>query len=206
MNASEYHARRATIEDLPTLQFLWGNMGLPGLELQHRLTEFQLLVNREGGLLGAWGFEHAGREGRIHSEVFSDFGFADHFRPLLWERVQMLALNHSVTRVWTQETAPFYTHNGFQEATVSEVGELPPAWQAMPGRWRWLRVREDFNPAAVEQQMAALFAPERAQTAALARRAQSLRHLATFLAVAFALFVIGTAIYLVVNNPKLFGR
>jgi len=206
VNAAEYRVRRATIEDLPTLQYLWGTMGLPAWELQNHLTEFQLVVNAEGGVLGTVGFQSAGREGRIHSEVFSDFGYADHFRPLLWERVQMLALNHSVTRVWTQETAPFYTHNGFEAAKPETVGELPPEWQAMPGRWLWLRLREDFSPQQVEAQMEILRAPERAQTEALTRRARLLKNIATFLAILLALFVMAAAIYMIAKNPSAFGR
>jgi N-acetylglutamate synthase-like GNAT family acetyltransferase len=206
VNNAEYRVRRATIEDLPALQYLWQMLGLPAAELQNRLTEFQLVVNQQDGVLGGVGFHCAGHEGQIHSEVFSDFGFADHLRPLLWERVQMLALNHSVSRVWTQETAPFYTHNGFQAASVTDVSQLPAEWQALPGRWLWLRLREDFSPQQVEAQMEILMAPERAQTEALAHRAKLVKNLATFLAVLLALFVVGAAIYMVTKNPAAFGR
>jgi hypothetical protein len=181
-------------------------MGLPAAELQNRLTEFQLVVDQAGGVLGGVGFHCEGREGRIHSEVFSDFGFADHFRPLLWDRLQMVALNHSVTRVWTQETAPFYTHNGFQTATPAELSEMPGAWQALPGRWLYLRLREDFSPQQIEMAMETLMAEERAQTESLSRRARWVKNLATILAVLLALFVIGAAIYMVTRNPAAFGR
>jgi N-acetylglutamate synthase-like GNAT family acetyltransferase len=206
VNAAEYRVRRATIEDLPTLHYLWATMGLPAAELQHRLTEFQLVVDAQGGLLGGLGFELAGRDGRLHSEVFSDFGYADHFRPLLLERVQKLALSHSVSRVWIQETAPFYPHNGFQAATAEDLHTLPPTWQALPGRWLWQRLREEPNPAQVEQQLEALMAHERAQTEALARRARTVKQLATMLALILAFFVIATAVYMISKNPAAFGR
>jgi N-acetylglutamate synthase-like GNAT family acetyltransferase len=94
---SGYHVRRATIEDLPALLSMWQSLSLPTAELQHRLTEFQVLES-PSGLLGAVGFEIIGREGRIHGEAFSDFGFADHFRPELWERLQAVARSKGVVR------------------------------------------------------------------------------------------------------------
>jgi N-acetylglutamate synthase-like GNAT family acetyltransferase len=206
MNPAEYRVRRATIEDLPALQYLWQALGLPAGELQHRLTEFQLVVDPQGGVLGGVGFHCEGREGCLHSEVFSDFGFADHFRPLLWDRVQMLALNHNVTRVWTQETSPFYTHNGFQPATPEDLSQLPTSWQAPPGRWLGLRLREEVSPQLVEQQMETLMADEREQTESLSRHAKWVKNFATFLAVLLAMFVVAAAIYMVVKNPAAFGR
>lgn len=206
MNSAPYRVRRATIEDLPALHYLWQSLGLPAVELQHRLTEFQLVVDPQGGVLGGIGFELAGREGRIHSEVFSDFGFADHFRPLLWGRVQMLALNHSVTRIWTQETAPFYPGNGFHEAAAPDLESLPGGWRDLAGRWLCQRLREDPNPAKVEQQLEALMVQERAQTEAIARQARWVKHLATFLAVLLALFVLAAAAYMLSRNPSLLGQ
>lgn len=206
MNTAEYSVRRATIEDLPALHYLWQSLQLPGAELQHRLTEFQVVVDERGGVLGAVGLQCVGREGHIHSEVFSDFGFADHLRPLLWERLQRVALNHNVTRVWTQESSPFYTHNGFEPATSEDLGQLPPGWQASPGRWLGLRLREEVSPQLVEAQMETLMAEERAQTESLARRAKWVKNLATFLAVLLAMFVIAAAIYMVSKNPGAFGR
>ena len=205
MNQSEYQVRRATIEDLPALQYLWRSWGLPAAELQHRLTEFQVVVNAEGGLLGAVGFECVGREGRLYGEVFSDCGFADYFRPMFWDRVQLLAVNHAVTRVWTQETAPFYTHNGFQAASTTEAAQLPAGWQGQAGNWLWVRLREDLNPQQVEKQMEVLMAHERGQTESIARQAGIVKKLATFLAFLLAVFVLGAAAYMLSKDRGLLG-
>src|SRR5438046_7014520 len=53
MNASELTVRRATVDDLNGLKQLWERARLQVLDLERRLTEFQLLVSNESDLLGA---------------------------------------------------------------------------------------------------------------------------------------------------------
>src|ERR1051325_4145281 len=108
MTAAANRVRRATLDDLGTLKPLWTSMRLPAAELEKRLTEFQVIEGPDGKIIGAIGFQLADRAARIHSEAFSDFGFADAARAAFWERVQNLASNHGVFRLWTQENAPFW--------------------------------------------------------------------------------------------------
>ena len=197
--------RRATIEDLPGLQVMWQALALPVAELQNRLTEFQVIAT-PGGLLGAVGFEVEGQDGRVHSEVFSDFGFADHFRPLLWERIEALATSHNVTRIWTLETSPFWKRNGLRPANAALLKTLPAVWTSLTGNWLCIELRERADQAKIEEQLAALRAAERERTARLARQGQWIKRLATLAAVILAIFVVVVLAYLFKHNSRLLGR
>src|SRR5947207_14554276 len=94
--------RRATVDDIPKLNTLWRQENLPCQDLEGRFKEFQVIENGSGGIAGAVGLQVSGQEGRLHSEVFEDFGQADTLRRSLWERVRTVAQNHGLVRVWTQ--------------------------------------------------------------------------------------------------------
>ena len=104
MNPTEFRVRRATIEDLPDLTALWQSMNLPVNGLDRRLTEFQVATDAAGKIVGAVGLQLVGKQGLVHSEGFTDFGVTDIVRPMLWERLQMVAANHGIVRAWTKET------------------------------------------------------------------------------------------------------
>src|SRR5437763_4648115 len=116
MDSSNYRVRRATLDDLPQLTGLWQAMHFPSEELAKRVTEFQVAESAEGKLLGAVGLQIAERQGRVHSEAFTDFSLAEQLRPLLWERLHAVATNHGLLRLWTQEQAPFWNHCGLLKA------------------------------------------------------------------------------------------
>src|SRR5215471_6744342 len=116
MSSSQLQVRRATLDDLNQLIALWNGMQFPLEELSKRVTDFQVAVNPEGGLAGAVGLQIAERQGRVYNEAFADFAWADHIRPMLWERIQAVALNQGLLRLWTQETAPFWSHCGMVPA------------------------------------------------------------------------------------------
>ncbi len=202
---SGYRIRRATIDDLPGLRAMWQALALPAAELQNRLTEFQVIAT-PAGLLGAVGFEIAGQDGRVHSEVFSDFGYADHFRPLLWERLEALAGSHSVIRIWTLETSPFWKRNGLRPADTNLLRALPAAWAALTGNWLCIQLREQLDEKKIEQQLAAYRAAERERTARVASQGQWIKRLALLAAVVLAIFVIVAVAYLLKHNSRLLGR
>ena len=55
MNFPAYTMRRATVDDLGGLKLLWERARFQVLDLEKRLTEFQLVVSNEGDLIGAIG-------------------------------------------------------------------------------------------------------------------------------------------------------
>src|SRR5947207_1815499 len=108
-----YQVRRATVDDLPQLIVLRKAAHLPATDLEKRFTEFQVVENAEGKLAAAIGLQISQQQGLLHSEMVLDFSLADKLRPRLWERVEKVAANHGLFRVWTQETAPYWKQTGF---------------------------------------------------------------------------------------------
>ncbi len=125
MSSKSYQIRRATVEDLGPLKALWSSMSFSAADLKNRLTEFQVATDASGKFIGAIGFQINQRHGLIHSEAYPDFALADAVRPLLWGRIQALAMNHGLARLWTRENAPFWSHIGLQPADAS-------TWNASP--------------------------------------------------------------------------
>src|SRR6476620_4495932 len=107
MEPSNCRVRRATLDDLPQLTAFWQGMQLPIPELSKRITEFQVVEGPDAKIIGMIGLQVAEKQARIHSESFADFAQADQLRPLLWDRIQSVARNHGLLRLWTREKAPF---------------------------------------------------------------------------------------------------
>ncbi|HEX7570845.1 MAG TPA: hypothetical protein VF492_10100, partial [Verrucomicrobiae bacterium] len=180
------HIRRATVDDLPALKSLWLAARLPADELEARLTEFQV-VEAGGVFAGALGLQIVRQHARLHSEDYADFSVADAARELFLERLQKLAANHGVFRVWTQETSPFWTRWGFQPANTETLARLPEEWKNLEGRWLTLELKNaDAINAALGNQFAGFMDTEKKQTAQVADRARKLR---LFITIAgFAIF------------------
>ena len=140
MNPTSYRVRRATVDNFEALKALWTSMNFPAADLEKRLTEFQVAEDENGNIVGAIGFQFLDRQGLIYNEAFADFSVADQVRPLLWTRIQSLAMNHGVARLWTRENAPFWTHSGLQPAKPEMLERLPEAWDRSAPGWLTLRL------------------------------------------------------------------
>ncbi len=193
--------RRATVDDLPALQSFWLAARLPTNELEGRLTEFQI-VEAGGIFAGAVGMQIVRQNLRFYAEDFADFSLADAARELLWERIQTLAANHGVFRVWTQETSPFWTRWGFQPANTEILERLPDEWKTLEGRWLTLELKnEDVIKAALGNQFASFMATEKKQAAAVAARAKKIQTVFTVLFFAIGILCFAIAFYLLLHHP-----
>jgi N-acetylglutamate synthase-like GNAT family acetyltransferase len=202
-----YRVRRATLEDIGQLTALWKSMTFPADDLARRITEFQVAESPEGHVLGALGLQIAERQGLIHSEGFSDFALADHLRPLLWERVQSLATNHGLWRLWTLEQAPFWKHCGLLEADAEALEKLPLLWRRPASAWRTVKLKEDVqNVVSADKEFAMFMESEKARTSRSLQQAKALKVIATLIAFILLFLVMAGAFYLIRNNPHLFGR
>ena len=194
--------RRATVDDLPALKALWTAANLPAAELESRLTEFQVIVN-DKQFAGAFAVQIARQHLRFYAEDFVDFAVADAARELFWERIQPLAANHGVFRVWTQETSPFWTHWGFQPATAETLEHLPQEWKGFEGKWLTLKLK---NEEAIKIALGDLFSSfmneEKKQTAAVAARARKLKTFLTVFFFGIAAVCFAVLIYLVTHRPS----
>ncbi len=206
MSSPEYTLRRATVDDLIGLKQLWERAHLQVLDLEKRLTEFQLIVTETGDLIGALGLHLEGKQGKIHSEAFTPSENQDHdkFRQQLWERVQTIARNHGLVRLWTQEGAPFWTQRGFQEAGAETVTKLPAGFGDSSKNWLTLQLKEE-NPAVVsiEKEFEVFQAAERDSAEKLIQQAKVLRYVA-YVILAIVLLVGGFFLLQVfMKNPDL---
>jgi N-acetylglutamate synthase-like GNAT family acetyltransferase len=191
MNPMDYRVRRATIDDLQQLIELWQTSQLPALELEKRFTDFQVLQAPDGTIAGAVGFQIAGKQGRLYDEAFFDFSIADATRPLIWERLQTIARNHGLTRVWTRESAPFWKKEiGFAEADSEILKRLPPGFPPSDERWLSFQLREE-SPVhqTVDQAFNLFIEAEKENTNRVMGQAKSLYWLAMSVAVLVVIFV-----------------
>jgi len=196
MNPSDYRVRRATLDDIGALKGLWESMRYPAGDLEKRLTEFQVVESPVGEILGALGFQIAERQARIHSEAFTDFAIADSVRPLFLKRIQSLAMNHGVVRLWTQEHAPFWTRYGFQPARATAMEKLPFAWDRTASDWLTFQMKDEEAIASADKEFALFMASEKQRTAQALAQAKRLKVIVTVIAFAVALSVFAAAAYI----------
>jgi N-acetylglutamate synthase-like GNAT family acetyltransferase len=201
MNSPAYRVRRATVDDLEGLRGLWRIMNLPAPEFERRITEFQVVESGDGQLHGALGLEIVVRQGRLHGEVFSDFALADGLRELLWQRVQALALSHGISRLWTQETAPFWKQHGFQTSDEAALKRIPEAWAGESSKFFTLALRDEESlEKALASNFELLMAEERRRTEKFFRQGKTVKFIVTVFTVMLALFVAIMSLRLLLNH------
>lgn len=205
MTPQTLRIRRATVDDRETLKELWAAMRLPADDLEKRLTEFQVVENSSGEVVGALGIQFFRQHALLHNEGYTDFAVADAARQLFWERVQTLAAHLGVFRVWTQERSPFWKGYGFQPPTAGVLTRLPPEWKNdFDGGWLTLELKnEEAINAALERKSAIFRAAEEIESATLSEKAKTFKTIATIVTVvcfAIGIFGIGFAIYLFFNR------
>jgi N-acetylglutamate synthase-like GNAT family acetyltransferase len=201
VNQADYRVRRATLDDRKALVALWTAMQFPAADMERKLTEFQVVETSNGEVLGTLAIEIAGRHGRLHSEAFGDFSLADILRTHLWQRMQSVAANHGLARIWTQEKTPFWCHCGLHIATANELKRLPEPWAALPGEWRTQQLRdEDAIATSLDKEFAQFKEAARLQTQDTLRRARVMKYFATFIAIVLAVLVIVASLWLLKSH------
>jgi N-acetylglutamate synthase-like GNAT family acetyltransferase len=194
-----FQIRRATVDDLPQLMDLWRAAQMPAEDLEKRFTEFQVAESSEGQVVGAIALQLAGNDGNIHSETLGDFALSDTLRPLFWERVQILARNHLLFRVWTEESAPFWKKDvGFSSPNEELLSRLPPAFGSAHHGWLALRLRdESADPSLLDAQFALFRQTEQAKREKLLQRAELLKMAGTGIAVLLFVFAMCVLVWFV---------
>ena len=155
MQSEAFQIRRATLEDIQALCQLWKEAQLPAIELEKRFTEFQIIHNAKSELVGAIGLHMVNHQGLIHSEVYSHPEVEDLARPLVWERLERLAVNHGLNRFWTREESPFWVHYaGMKQAAEDDLKQMPVDFGLPQGRWLTLMLREaHYSAVKIDQEL-----------------------------------------------------
>jgi N-acetylglutamate synthase-like GNAT family acetyltransferase len=204
MSPQALHIRRATVDDRDPLKNLWASMRLPPDELEKHLTEFQVVENSEGEVVGAIGIQFSENHALLHSEGYSDFGVADAARQLFWERIQTLSAHNGIFRIWTQERSPFWKNYGFQPPTAEIRDRLPGEWKnEFDGGWLTLQLKnEEVITAAMEKGFASFKDSEKKHAAQISEKARLIKTIVTVVGFAIGIISIGIAIYLFAHrNP-----
>ena len=198
MQSEAFHIRRATLEDIQPLCLLWKEAQLPALELEKRFTEFQVVHDARGQVLGAVGIHMLNRHGLIHSEAFSHPEVEDQARPMLWERFQTLANNYGLLRFWTREESPFWIHyGGLKPASEEELKQLPVDFGLPQGRWLTLPLRDEHPAVAqVELELSLLKQAQEDELERVRSQARVWKRFATAVAIVFFLCIALGCLYL----------
>jgi N-acetylglutamate synthase-like GNAT family acetyltransferase len=185
-----YQTRRATTDDLEQLSALWRSAHLPFGDLEKQFTDFQVAATAEGKVAGAIAMQIEGNQGRVHSEAYTDFGLTDTLRPQLWQRLQVVAQNHGLFRLWTEEAAPYWKKDaGFAAPGEDVLSKLPPVFGATSVNWLALRLRDEgADLAELDKALAMFKEAERAKLEVLLRRGRAMRAFGTVVA-AILLFI-----------------
>ena len=207
MTLTNYRVRRATLDDVGQLTALWKSMRFQADDLAKRITEFQVAESADGTVVGAVGLQISERQGRLHSEAFTDFSLADRLRPQLWERVQAIATNHGLVRLWTQEQAPFWSHCGLAKADPEAMEKRPVPWRSLSGEWLTLKLKEDIEEViSADKEFAMFMEAERQRTARTFQQARVLKFIATLIAISVLFLVMAGAFFVMRRNPQFLHR
>jgi N-acetylglutamate synthase-like GNAT family acetyltransferase len=174
MSSTPYQVRRATLEDLPALTALWQSMRFETDPLARHVTDFQVAVDAQNTLLGCLAIQINSRHGLLHSEAFTDFGLAETLRELLWQRMNSVATNHGLLRLWTREEAPFWSRCGLESASEETLKLLPEAWRGPTVGWLTLKLKDDLDTAiaSVDKEFAIFMQLEKDRTKRLTKSAK----------------------------------
>jgi hypothetical protein len=207
VSTSNYRARRATLDDLSQLTALWKSMQYPTADLAKRVTEFQVVEGADSEVLGAVGLQIVERQGRLHSEAFTDFALADQLRPLLWDRLHTVAMNQGLLRIWTQEQAPFWSHCGLLKADEAVLEKLPALWRRSSSTWLTLKLKDDLGAVmSLDKEFAVFMESEKRRTEQVFRHARTLKTFMTLIAFALLVAVAVWGVSLFMRNPQLLHR
>ena len=207
MNPSNYRVRRATLDDVGPLLTLWKSMNFPVDDLAKRITEFQVAEGADGQLLGAVGLQIAQRQGLVHSEAFTDFAHAEPLRQPLWDRLQAVATNHGLLRLWTQEQAPFWHHSGLLKPDEEALQKLPAAWRTSSAPWLTLKLKDDLEEViSADKEFALFMESERERTRRTLSQARALKLIATLVAFGVFILVVVGGFLLFKHNPQFLHR
>jgi N-acetylglutamate synthase-like GNAT family acetyltransferase len=199
VNGDAYQVRRATTDDLAQLSELWTAAQFPVADLEKRFTEFQVAAGATGEVVAAIGLQIAGADGKVHSEWFKDFALSDTLRPALWKRLQALASNHGLFRLWTEESAPYWKKDaGFSSPSADLATRLPENFGAARAGWLVLRLKDEAaDPDFLEAQFAVFREAERVKREKLLQRAHAIKMIGTVIAVVVFLMALAVLLWFV---------
>jgi N-acetylglutamate synthase-like GNAT family acetyltransferase len=194
MKAADFQIRRATLDDLPALRGLWQKSQIQPMDLEKRFTEMQVAESPDGQLAGAIGLKIERMHAQVHSEIISDPTHTAALRDAFWQRLQILARNHGLFRLWTDSKDPYWSALGFRAPTEKEKEKMPASFGA--GEMTTFPLKEETAEGlSVEKEFELFTQTQKMETERLMQQAQTFRKFAyTLLAFAIAGLLLAAAI------------
>jgi N-acetylglutamate synthase-like GNAT family acetyltransferase len=180
MTAADFRIRRATVDDLPALRALWQNAKTLPLDLEKRFTEIQVAELAEGQIAGAIGLKIERMHGQVHSEIVADPAHSAPLQEAFWQRLQILARNHGLFRLWTLSREPYWDSVGFRPPGDKEKEKMPAGFGT--GEFLTLPLKEETAEGlSVEKEFELFTQSQRMETERLMQQAQTFRKFAYWL-------------------------
>lgn len=206
VDPSQLVARRATLDDLPTLKGLWATNGLPVLECERHLTEFQVIERPDGVVIGTVALRIAGANALLYGEAYHPGPSMDQARPPAWHRILALVRNQSVGRVWLRGSIradSYWASVGFHSPTAAEIKLRPGMFGPSEGPWFVCVIfDEKLLEGEVKKEILAFQEESRRTNERLAIQALWFKRIAGFIAVGF----LGATAYLLYKILSARGR
>jgi len=192
------------MDDLPQMAELWAAAKLPVEELEKQFTDFQVAEDAEGKLAAAIALHIEGHHGKVHSETLADFALTDTLRPALWERLQTVAQNHGLFRLWTEEAAPWWKKDaGFSSPAEEILQKLPESYGPRHPAWLTLRLKDEAaDPGLLDKEIAMFREAERLKREKILFRAKVIRITGTLIATLVFVFAIVMLLYYVWKSRR----
>jgi len=204
--ASDLSARRAVAEDLAALQALWMEAGLPWEQLAGYLNEFQVTVDDSGLITSAIGLLIEGDQALLHTEAVHPGADADLSRAALWKRVQIVARNQGVQRIWTQEDADYWRVSGFSPVPPPLVERVPASFLKTADTWLACDLMDPERAKVIINEQLAILEAERHLAAAEFQRKVRIFRIAAILLAFVVLCACMWLLYRVVQAPGMLKR
>lgn len=198
--------RRATVEDLPQLVSLWQLEQLPADVLEKRFTEFQVVTDDAGQILGAIGIQINGTQGLLHAEAIARAELGDQLRELLWKRLQVIIQNHALERLWTENDVAFWREAGFDRASDEQFAAMPAAFKNENREWRVKTLRAADANAVLDRELAQLRTMQQEEAARMRARVQWAKRFALGLTAIVFLLVVVWAVTLLKYGPSIMQK
>lgn len=197
MSSGPYQVRRATLEDLPALRELWKQTNLSLPDLEKRFTEVQVAENAEKKIVGALGMKIDRLHGQLHSEAIVDKNDTAIYEAF-WQRLQVLARNYGLFRLWTDSQTPYWQTIGFKTPDEKAYEKRPESISGARDKILALVLKEETAEGlSVEQQFEIFTQSQKAETERLMQQAQ------TFKKVAYVVLALACGVFLLMALKRL---
>ncbi|MCF7669005.1 MAG: hypothetical protein K9N48_04420 [Verrucomicrobia bacterium] len=180
---------------------MWHDSLLPEQSLEKHFTEFQVAVTDAGQVIGSIGIQIIQNQGKLHSEVYLHPELEDILRPEFWERIQSIARNHGLTRIWTIESSPFWPDAGFKFALSEDLEKLPSQFGNVDANWWVFTLRnQDTSTIAIQKEFEIMMEAEKEHTRQLFKRARLFKTIAILISLLLLGGLVVLGAFLVMNQ------